>query len=198
MKRYPSHQSPLFKVTSPAELAKRLDIELFELEDLANRSDNYKRFKVGHQKKRSIQEPKDRLKRAHLKVTRWLGRIITPDYLHSAVRGRSYISNARAHSADANLLKVDVRSFFENVTTHAVYLFFLDSMKCRSDVSMLLANLLTVDGHLPTGSPVSPILSYFSHRPMFDEISDLAHNLELRFTVYVDDMCLGSGLITRR
>lgn len=61
MKRYPSHQSPLFKVTSPAELAKRLDIELFELEDLANRSDNYKRFKVGHQKKRSIQEPKDRL-----------------------------------------------------------------------------------------------------------------------------------------
>lgn len=62
---------------------------------------------------------------------------------------------------------------------------------------MLLAKLLTVDGHLPTGSPVSPILSYFAHRPMFDEISDLAHNLELRFTVYVDDMCLSGDLAIR-
>lgn len=190
LKRYALNQSQLYKVTSPTELAKRLGIELAELEALANRADNYKRFKVGKHKKRCVQEPKDRLKAAHLKVTRWLSRIETPDYLHSAVRGRSYITNARAHSADTNLVKVDIRSFFQNVTTHAVYLFFFKKMKCRKDTAMLLAKLITVDGHLATGSSVSPILSYFAHQRMFDEIAQIANDLGLRFTVYVDDMCL--------
>ena len=197
MKRHPLDQSQLYKVTSPAELAKRLGIELAEIEELANRGDNYKRFKVGKKKKRAVQEPKDRLKKAHLKVTRWLSRIETPDYLHSAIRGRSYITNAQAHSADTNLVKVDIRSFFQNVGTHAVYLFFAHTMKCRKDVAMLLAKLLTVDGHLPTGSSVSPILSYFAHKRMFDEVCDLADCLGLRFTVYVDDMCLSGNKAVR-
>ncbi len=197
MKRHPLHQSQLYKVTSPGELAKRVGVELSELEDLANRDDNYKRFKIGKQKKRAVQEPKDRLKKAHLKIARWLGRIETPGYLHSAVRGRSYITNARAHSAETNLVKVDIRSFFQNVTTHAVYLFFAQTMRCRNDAAMLLAKLLTVDGHLPTGSPVSPILSYFAHKRMFDAIAELADELGLRFTVYVDDMCLSGEKAVR-
>lgn len=197
MKRHPLNQSQLYKVTSPAVLAKRLGVELTELEDLANRVDNYKRFQVGKKKKRAIQEPKDRLKQAHLKVTRWLSRIETPDYLHSAVRGRSYITNAKAHSAETDLVKVDIRSFFQNVSTHTVYLFFANTMKCRKDAAMLLAKLLTVDGHLPTGSSVSPILSYFAHKRMFDEIARLADDLGLRFTVYVDDMCLSGDKAVR-
>ncbi len=197
MKRYPLNQSPLYKVTSPAELAKRLGVDLAELEDLTNREDNYKRFMVGKQKKRAVQEPKDRLKAIHLKVTRWLGRIETPDYLHSAVRGRSYITNAKCHSADTNLVKVDIRAFFQSVSKHAVYLFFKKTMKCRSDVAMTLAKLLTVDEHLATGSSVSPILSYFAHKRMFDEIAELADGLDLRFTVYVDDMCLSGDKAVR-
>ncbi|MEO3431973.1 reverse transcriptase family protein [Inquilinus sp. CAU 1745] len=197
MRRHPLHQSRLFKVTSPAELAKRLGIELAELENLANRDNNYKKFKVGKQKKRDVQEPKDRLKQAHIKVARWLSRVETPDYLHSAIRGRSYITNAKVHSVNTNLVKVDIRAFFQNVSAHAVYLFFSEIMKCRSDVAMLLAKLLTVDGHLPTGSSVSPILSYFAHKRMFDEIAQLADYLNLRFTVYVDDMCLSGEKAVR-
>ena len=197
MKRYPLDQSQLFKTTSPAELAKRLGISLAELEILANRNDNYKHFKAGKEKKRAVQEPKDRLKQLHLKVTRWLSRIETPDYLHSAVRGKSYITNAKAHSANTNLVKVDIRSFFQNVSTHAVYLFFAQTMKCRNDAAMLIAKLLTVGGHLPTGSSVSPILSYFAHKRMFDEIARLADDLGLSFTVYVDDMCLSGEKAVR-
>lgn len=191
------NQSQLYKVMSPADLARRMDIPAEDLEELASRTDNYKRFKVGAYKKRQVQEPKDRLKQAHKKVARWLSRIETPDYLHSAVRGRSYITNAAVHSADSNLVKVDIRSFFPNVTTHAVYLFFAKTMKCRGDVAMLLAKLLTVDGHLPTGSSVSPILSYFAHKPMFDEIAMLASQVDLQFTVYVDDMCLSGEKAVR-
>lgn len=197
MKRYPLDQSQLYKVTSPAELAKRLKISLPELEELADREDNYKHFFVGKKKKRAVQEPKDRLKQIHKKVTRWLARIETPDYLHSAVRGRSYITNAAAHHADCNLIKVDIRGFFQNVSTHAVYLFFAETMKCRRDAAMLLAKVLTVDGHLPTGSSVSPILSYFAHKRMFDAIAALACKLNLSFTVYIDDMCLSGEKAVR-
>jgi RNA-directed DNA polymerase len=196
MRRYPLNQSKLYKITSPKDLAKRLGIEFQELEDLANRNDNYKRFNIG-KKKRAVQEPKDRVRQIHRKIARWLGRIETPDYLHSAVRGRSYITNAGVHSGNSNLIKLDIRSFFQNVSRHAVYLFFIHSMKCRKDVAMILAKLLTVDGHLPTGSSVSPILSYFAHKPMFDEIAELADELGLRFTVYVDDMCLSGERAVR-
>ena len=197
MCRYPLEQSPLYKITSPRRLAEVLGLDEAELEELANRLDNYKRFKVGKTKKRDVQEPKDRLRAIHKRISRWLARIETPDYLHSAIKGRSYITNAKAHRADTNLIKVDIRSFFQNVTKHAVYLFFLDTMRCRGDVAMLLAKALTVDGHLPTGSPASPILSYYAHKGMFDGIADLAARRGLKFTVYVDDMCLSGEGATR-
>lgn len=108
MKRHPLHQSRLYHVTSPKDLARRLDIDVEALENLVSCDNNYKRFKIGKGKKRAVQEPKDRLKQIHVKVTRWLSRIQIPYYLHSAVRGRSYITNARIHSADENLVKVDI------------------------------------------------------------------------------------------
>ena len=132
MRRYPLEQSPLYKITSPRRLAEVLGLDEAELEELANRLDNYKRFKVGKTKKRDVQEPKDRLRAIHKRISRWLARIETPDYLHSAIKGRSYITNAKAHRADTNLIKVDIRSFFQNVTKHAVYLFFLDTMQPTS------------------------------------------------------------------
>ena len=198
MKRYEISQSPLFRASSPADLARRLGLSPQELEDIANRADNYKHFQIGKAKKRAVQEPKDRVRELHRKITRWLMRIETPDYLHSAIRGRSYISNASAHRADVNLVKVDIRSFFQNVTRHAVYLFLVDQMKMRGDAAMLLAKLLTVDGHLPTGSSVSPILSYFAHKRMFDEIAELTGSRDLTFTVYVDDMSISGDGASRR
>ena len=197
MKRHPINQSQLYRITSPVQLASRLGVGLIELEELANKYNNYKRFQVGKGKKRDIQEPKDRLRRVHRKIMRWLARIETPDYLHSAVRGRSYITNADAHNADVNLVKVDIRAFYHNVKQHRIYLFFVNTMKCRKDVAMLLAKLLTVDGHLATGSAVSPILSYFSYCGMFDEIAEVADSLDLSFTVYIDDMCLSGDRAVR-
>ena len=126
-------------VTSPSQLAKRLNLDIDKLERLVNRADNYARFYIGTTKKRAVQKPKGRLRALHKRIATWLSRIETPDYLHSAVKGRSYITNAQAHRVDTNLIQVDIRSFFQNVAKHAVYVFFLDMMHCRGDVAMLLA-----------------------------------------------------------
>ena len=196
--RYPLSQSPLYKLTSPLQLAERLKWDVDELEKLANRVDNYTYFHTGKAKKRAVQKPKPRMRALHKRIATWLSRIEAPDYLHSATKRRSYISNALTHRAHTNLIQVDIRSFFQNVTRHAVFLFFEKVMCCRTDVAMLLAKTLTADDHLPTGSPVSPILSFFAHMLLFDKIANLASENDLVFTLYIDDMCLSGALASRK
>lgn len=67
-------------------------------------------------------------------------------------------------------------------------------MKCAPDVAGLLANIICYDGHLPTGSSVSPIISFFAFKGMFDTLANLAASHELRMTCYVDDIAMsGAG-----
>lgn len=184
---YPRNQSIFYKITSPQMLADRLRVTFDELNELCAATDNYKRWtdkKTG----RPIQEPKPKLDKVHKRVAWLLAKIETPDYLHSAIRGRSYITNASGHSVDACCVKIDVRKFYPSVRSQAVHHFFLDRMLCSGDVAGILTKLLTVDGHLPTGSSSSPILSYFAYEDMFDALAKLAASKGCVMTVYVDDV----------
>jgi len=184
---YPRNQSIFYKITSPQMLADRLRVTLEELNELCAATDNYKRWtdkKTG----RPIQEPKPKLDKVHKRVALLLAKIEAPDYLHSAIRGRSYITNASGHSVDAGCVKIDVRKFYPSVRSQAVHHFFLDRMLCSGDVAGILTKLLTVDGHLPTGSSSSPILSFFAYEDMFDALAKLAASKGCVMTVYVDDV----------
>jgi len=96
------------------------------------------------------------------------------------------------------MVKVDIKSFFRSVSQTAVYAFFCDTMKCEGDVAGMLARLLTVEGHLPTGSSASPIMSFYAHKNMFDEIAEMARARGLEMTVYVDDMCISGEQASRQ
>ena len=105
-----------------------------------------------------------------------------------AGHGRSYISNANAHAPNEAVIKIDIKKFFASVPRKAVLRFLRTTCRCRSDVAKLLADLLTFEGKIPTGSSTSPIIAYYAFKPMFDEIASLARSLGLTFTCYVDDM----------
>ena len=196
---YPLNQSPFYKVTSPRRLAEDVfGVDAAALQELVDRPANYRIFDIKQNGKlRKVEEPKPELQSLHKRASILLARIETPDYLHSAIKGRSYLSNARAHLESPGLIKVDVRKFFQSVKRVTVADFFRRHMLCAPDVAGMLAKLLTIDGHLPTGSAVSPILSYYAHKDMFDEIEALANTHGLKMTCYVDDMCL-SGAAARR
>lgn len=194
----------LYAVASPANLATRLSttsviVTATELRELATDSGNFRCFeaKSADGKRRQIQEPKRRLQWVHRRIHNLLARVQVPDYLHSAVRGRSYLSNAAAHDATAATIKIDVRKFFPSVPRVAIFAFFHERLRCRRDVAGLLADLLTFSTKLPTGSSASPIIAYYAFKPMFDEISRFAAAKELTMTCYVDDMCL-SGRATHK
>ncbi|MEO0841896.1 MAG: hypothetical protein AAF063_23710 [Cyanobacteria bacterium J06643_5] len=63
-------------------------------------------------------------------------------------------------------------------------------MKCSNDVAATLNKLLTFQGSLPTGSPSSPILSYFSHIDMWESIYKIVKNANCNLTVYMDDVTI--------
>jgi hypothetical protein len=187
----------LYAVASPKFLAARLSTKhqqfsAADLQALANDSGNFKlwdkRNKDGS--KRRIEEPKPLLQRIHKRVHILLSRIEVPSYLHSAVKGRSYLSNAADHDPGVRTIKIDVKKFFPSVPRAKVFGFFRDTLKCRPDVAGLMAHLLTFQGHLPTGSCASPIIAYYAFKQMFDEIAALSARYGLHMTCYVDDMTL--------
>jgi len=163
-KGYEVNQPPLYRLTSPTRLFRVLGIDAELAEMLLAADENYIKFtekKTG----RPVEWPKPKLRAAHKRIANLLCRIVTPEFLHSAVRGKSYISNAAAHSADSRSVKIDIRKFFPSTRAQQVFHFFRDKMECAPDVAGVLTKLLTVDGHLATGSSASPILSYFAYWP---------------------------------
>lgn len=182
----------LYAIASPADLAARLNSSIDTLEQLARDTNSYKIWTA--ETGRKIQEPKPALQRLHGRVHELLSRVEPPQYLHSSVRGRSYITNAQQHISSAPSAKLDLKKFFHSVTRHALFQFFYQKMRCAGDVAGLLSRLLTCDGRLATGSRASSILAYYCYREMFDELNALAQQNGLILTCYVDDVTItGNG-----
>ena len=108
---HPRNQSQLYKIMNPAQLADKLGIKHKQLNQLLKADDNYIRW-VDEKTSRLIQQPKPLLDVVHKRVGLLLSRIETPDFLHSAIKGRSYISNASQHASNQPTAKIDIRKFY--------------------------------------------------------------------------------------
>ncbi len=185
---YAIEASPFYKLERKKTLAELLDAPLDLLMAIAkNPEQNYSVFQLKG-KKRTVERPKKQLEKAQHKIATLLQRIDPPDYLHSAYKGRSYITNARQHDCSQQMVKIDIRKFFPRSDAAKVYNCFESSFCCSPDVSWLLTQLTTFRGHLPTGGKSSTILAYFAYREMFDKINALANDREVKMTCVVDDM----------
>src|SRR3546814_4728940 len=85
---------------------------------------------------------------------------------------------------------LDIKKFFPNTPRVRVIAFFQSIMGCRADVAGILGDLCTFEGHLPTGSPLSPILAYYSYHDMWAEIAAFCTAKGYTLTVYVDDVTI--------
>ena len=198
-KRYPREQSPIYKLRNRRKLASLFGLTYKQLEEIIHRTDNYRKFNISKNlsKPRLIEEPKSTLKRLHRRLFTLLLRIEPPNYLHSGVKGRSYITNAYAHVGAKRLLKLDIRNFFPSTRQWHVFDFFHTSMNCSSDVAGTLAKLSTCDSHVPTGSCLSQIIAFYAHVEMFSEIQKLALARNLTMTCYVDDITISGQCVNR-
>ncbi len=194
---YPIERSPLYKVTSLHRLATVLEVRVGRVRDTRYLAGQFKEGIAERKGKPRVTEtPIRSLRRLHNRVQKLLSRVETPDYLHSGKPKRSYLSNAAEHVSAAQYFKVDIAEFYPSCSWYHVYLCFKDDFDCSGDIAGILAILLTYKGHIPTGSPVSSLLSFFCHKAMFDALAELALSHQLKMTILQDDITFSGSDIS--
>lgn len=191
-KFYSIDQSPLYKLQTRRKLASLFDLSVNELENLVKRPDNYRVFTIGKDKgkPRQVEEPKPRLERIHRRLFNLLRKIEPPEYLHSGIKGKSYITNAIAHVGSDTLITLDIQKFFPSTLGWHVFEFFHSVLHCSRDVAGLLTKISTCHNHVPTGSCLSQVIAFYAHYEMFEEIYALTSSRGLTMTCYVDDLAI--------
>lgn len=198
-RRYAIECSPLFRLSNKKKLADLLDVEVSTIRDLEKSGlDQQYRFFVDKKSCRFITQPIDTLEKVHRQLLKLLVRIAPPDYVHSAIKRRSYKTNAYAHRNGGGVVKIDIKKFFPSVRFDCIHKFFSESLQCSVDIATILARICVVRSdnygiHLPTGSCISPILSFLANKPMFDAIKKLSDECGCTFTLYVDDITISGA-----
>jgi hypothetical protein len=201
--RHPLNQSRLYKITTRKKLAGLFGMAPLVFGRLIAMERPYsKRTKEitrnGKTKTRLIQEPRGQLRPVHVIVKKILSRVEPPGFLFCPVKRRSYVTNAAAHIGAREVRTLDIGNYFQSTPSARVYWFFEKVMHCEPDVAAILARLLTVDGHLATGSAVSPILSFYAFYDMWLEIAGIAIAAGCILTVYMDDITISGDQVPER
>lgn len=103
------------------------------------------------------------------------------------------IENARKHVAKREILNIDLKDFFNSITTTQVYqLFRSDIFKFNDNIAKALAFIMTNDNQLPTGAPTSPTLSNFICIKLDKELARFCLKNNLNYSRYADDLTFSS------
>jgi len=191
---YPKDQSPFYCLRSKKDLLQLLGFSNEE-KLLKLTGDDF--FIEVKKNGLTFTPPVKKLRHIHDRIQFHLSRIETSEYLHSATKKRSNLTNALSHSYSSGMVKTDIKSFFPSISTERVQTFFKRQMKCSNFVSKALSKLLTYKGELPKGSPCSPTLSFLVNRQMFDEINGICNQSNTILTVYVDDCSMSMPGLNR-
>lgn len=202
IKSYPINNSPLYKLSNTAKLAKILGVDKKYLANFVYTRDNYKcweRDKRSGNGKRPVENPKCELKKIQSTLNKLLSRVITNEYLMSGKKHSSYIVNAQYHKDNPYVFCFDLHSFFQTARRKYIFKSFVNEFKMSDDIAWLITDLVTIpkednsDGYIPTGSPSSQTIIYWAYKSTFDKILSIAERKKLKFSLYVDDMTFSSA-----
>lgn len=194
VEKFSLEERKLFNIKSKKYLAFVLKEERSLLKEISKNPQEFYRFapktieKNGKKKTRNIEEPNFILKPIHRKIHILLSEIPAPDYLFSKKKS-SCVLNAKAHvNCHGSTLNIDIENFFPSTSRISVQQFFGYFLQYPRDVADFMADICTVNNHIPTGSPLSLMLAFWANKPMFDELNKLAASRKIKMTIYVDDI----------
>lgn len=192
--QYSLEKSPLYRLRNKRKLADYLKVNKDYFEKEHNYQYNvFSRPKPNGDGERVFTVPPDELKKIQKQVCRLLNRIETPDWVISGKKGYSYITNAEAHVSSKFVKTMDISKFYDSAQRSRIYKMFLNTFKMEHDVAWCMTELVTYKGVLPTGSPSSQLIIYWTYRDMFEEINRISRKNGCIFSLYVDDMTFSSN-----
>ena len=198
-KHYSLEKSPLYKLRNRRKLAEYLKVD----KSYFNRAHNYKynvfsRPKPNGDGERKFTVPPEELKNIQKQICRLLNRIETPDWVISGKKGSSYISNAEVHLNNKFVKTMDISKFYDSAQRSRIYKMFHNTFKMEHDIAWCMTDLVTYEDGLPTGSPSSQLIVYWTYQDMFEDINVVAQKYGCVFSLYVDDMTFSSNYPIRK
>ena len=171
------------------ELARRLGVDAKELGQFQPR---YRDFIIPKRSggKRRIFAPNDETKRLQRRLLR---RVLARLSAHPAAmgfeRGKSIVTNARAHQGQPVVVRFDLVDFFPSTRAARVRRYFR-RIGWNRRATKVLVRLCTHEGGLPQGAPTSPRLSNLVNYRIDARLAGMAAALGGAYTRYADDITI--------
>lgn len=130
------------------------------------------------------------------RLTAWiLEKKLNTSVSHAFKKGRSIITNARAHRNRRFVLSVDFRDFFNNIHFGRIEGFFQKNkyFGFSREAAIVIAQLTCYHGSLPQGAPTSPVLSNLICQIMDRRILELASKYRVHYSRYADDLTFSTN-----
>ena len=193
-KTYPIECSPLYRMRNRRKLARILKLdEGYFKQSHTYKYNHFSRPKQNGSGTRNFTVPEENLKIIQKRINKLMSRIETPEWVISGKKGHSYISNARNHCRNYNVKTMDISQFYDSAKRKYIYNMFKRKFLMADDISWIMTDLVMNEGTLPTGSPTSQLVVYWSYSDMFISIYEIAQKYKCEFTLYVDDMTFSSN-----
>ena len=139
---------------------------------------------------RLISAPTDDLKRLQRRILRRLLKgLRAHEAAHGFERGRSIVTNARAHCRQDVVVRMDLVDFFPSTQKRRVHRYFR-RIGWNRPAAKLLTRICTHEGGLPQGAPTSPRLSNLVNYRFDARIAGMVAAFGGRYTRYADDLTI--------
>lgn len=186
----------LLCVFSRQHLADVLGISGAEMKKLAtNASIQYKRFFTDKKNggKREVLAPKEQLKRIQRRIlSSILEKVYLSNYAEGFRKNHSILTNARRHTDQKVIVKIDIKDFFPSTTSKRVHGMFI-ALGYPEGVATILTDLTTYKGRLATGAPTSPAISNILCRRLDKRFAGIGDKCDFSYSRYADDLTISSG-----
>ncbi len=100
----------------------------------------------------------------------------------------SIVENARPHVGAGQILKLDMKGFFDHISYFLVYRYAFPAVYYPPAVRTILANLCCCRDVLPQGAPTSPAVSNLVMKPFDEYMGNWCEERQIQYTRYCDDM----------
>jgi hypothetical protein len=194
-KKYAIEKSPLYRLRNRRKLAECLNLPTnYFRQEHEYVYKEFSRPKPNGDGERHFTEPRNEIKVIQKRICKLMKRIETPAWLMSGKEGCSYITNSEEHLKYKFVKTMDISKFYDSAEKSRVYSMFRNTFKMEHDIAWIMTDLVTFNGGLPTGSPSSQLIVYWTYAEMFEKINLIAERNGCHFSLYVDDMTFSSNM----
>lgn len=191
-------------ISTRANLVKALGISDAELNDVLILSGDSRYKKIVKAKpngeERIVYNPNKLVRKIQRRIKNRIFKEIVewPDFVFGSIPKKEgklatdYVACAGKHNNSKSILKIDVKSFFDNVHENIVYQIYSEFFNYPEEVSKILTDICCRNGSLCQGALTS---SYLATLALYDVESIMVEKLKrkkLIYTRYVDDITVSS------